>query len=429
MAGYTPDIASLPPHNQGLVSIGTENDLAHIDKVIAESSRYNNGVAQPYGAARSYQDFAVPERHLMFRVKGTMYVQGGVTSMTGGRARVIGVLNGLGAEAARVWAGRPDLIAAAVEDMIVPLGFSLTTTSADQLQLGVTIALTGLQRVRCKDVQPGDILVARVPMPFAAGHDQTHANYRDVQGQSREVRGLVVERMDARTPPEIMLQMINAEADNLAAWADAMTGKHTGGPDKWRSANRAMDDSYKTAVVLALEYLMREKILVLNTTMVPADAADALRFDAISALLGPDPNDASPAQVAQRLAQFLNLTKTQIAPQKATRSVRGFFGALNRNLTKIIFFDGRNAAFQYGRTKGPSGQLTNVGLYDESNSVATASAPGQLLLGQLNHFKRAWGGAMAAINKTRSMIIGKAVTQGTNSGAGSGHCFLLQSRS
>jgi hypothetical protein len=186
-------------------------------------------------------------------------------------------------------------------------------------------------------------------------------------------------------------------------WRTAM-GPEIESTRQWESSIQKLGHSYKVAVLLGINVLLKDGIFKLGDDAVTDDAG----FIDIDA----DDSKDRAVDITARLAEYLEVVKSR--PNPLSRVGKKRWVELGDRIIGAIFTDGSNPYYEYGFDMKDDGSgAWNSQVRDlESGRVITTTPEGQLSVEQHNHFAKALTAINAAILDDHSWIIGKCVRGG-----------------
>jgi len=395
--------ASNPMQRQGAMDIGAAYDIAIKSKIRAGLKAGKNSLF------RYSEDPAVEqtyERELLCSVRAG--------HRGSERLFVFSSLNGFGAEASRIYAGRPDavdLVQAAVHNEITYAGVSIEALGASDTEQirGIAVTLAGLNTVQQAanlpvNIQANDLIRAVVPKP-ANGAFAGRSNNNGQEGVPPQKYRLEAAPVDPASAGHWLRLHIRETLRDPVAWQAAM-GPHHAGTAAWAAASSAVVDSYLTAVLLGVG------VMVAGGLFTPSDRMlEALDVD--FPVGGENGTKLASANLVAALAQALNLRHVPSGGVRARLQPdqRRDFGQLRHTLASTIFHDGVegsvNARYEFANM-GPN--RDNPAISKTTRGPSASTPLGQMLTNQLNHFPRAVGAFHTAILDDQRMIIGRALT-------------------
>lgn len=443
--------------NQGGVYAGADLNIGA--KIAIQQQ--NREMASAYSGADNEQNWDIAPDELLF----TMPCTGSTGDI---KMAVLGSLNGLGAVATQRYVSEPDglmMIRECVKNQIQVVGAAYQAASFERgnVERGITVQMGGLKTLRMGNgqfgddrgedntIKPGDLVCADVPMP---GKDGLHPGVgaRAKRGVPATKYTLQLRRCSPESAGHSLVRHIRHILKDPTKWQVAM-GEHCAGTNVWATAAHEVMNSYLTSGVLFVRELMAAGILVpslagqsLVAGWSPNAQGDLIASTIAPAIAAADANVGEVISAAQQLqiragadvyafhlAELLRVIPTQqytqnvdaLAAYDGTRQLLSRLRLLRVNALQRIFYDGTNAAFEFGfeLRAGPGNLPQHLGRF-ASGVVNIDLAAGAFLEAQLNHVPRAVAGFHSAILKDMSFMLGKASTGASTFGSGNAHVFL-----
>ena len=395
-----------PVHNQGIVTADTNFDVGARTAILAQNARG----ASIYSGAQNPDNWNLAPRTVLFTAPGLS------GAAKGSRPHVLGSTNGLGAPATQKLASassedldtkdKEELVRLSIQNEIVPFGVSMFAHDVGKSSQSQKIAaqLRGLATLpmgRCTDengnmdiIRPGDRVAVRVPRVNEIGGSGAAGN--DIQtGFSPSKYTLQVCRASTRSAAATAKLHVRAILSDPAKWKLAM-GEYALGTHAWLTAAIAIQDSYLSGVVLALQYLLQA-----GDIAVPAGSR-----------LGVVPAGGDSLSFAANLSRALKLTGSGPAPVEGLR--------LRNELLQRIFHE-KSKKYEAGYDPN----VPERGRYNTRKNEINPNDPiGALLELQLTHFSRALSAFDHAKSQEDRLVIGTATTGASVQGSGNVHVLL-----
>jgi len=337
----------------------------------------------------------------------------------GGGDRVRTALNGLDAPLCAAYPDNPELVRALLFEMIQPMGIVEEDARTDKNEPKVTLTIGGTASLGAPaaynfgelsnpHIVPGAQVVFDVPNldePVQYGNTRSGVPMHKIR--------LVPRAADKRTCATRIQTIVAQVNHDPAKFKEALTDHHQLA-HSWMHISRAIVTSYKTALLMGINLLIKQGVL---------EVAEGNGLDA-----APGAADLSSEEVVARMGEFLSLLKEGRASAQLNAAQRKKWKEIEFGLRSRMVPTPNPQSKKYNLAH-EFGFSVQAGGYQSMARVNGTGTPkndqlGRLLQHSLTHFPQMLQAVCTAVYSERKNAMGVALTEPSNQGTGLFQLYL-----